>query len=34
MPVCAEVEPALREEAPGQVVACHLYGGPALFPIV
>jgi peptide/nickel transport system ATP-binding protein len=29
MPVCAEIEPALREEAPGQVVACHLPGRPA-----
>jgi oligopeptide/dipeptide ABC transporter ATP-binding protein len=26
MPVCAEVEPTLREEAPGHLTACHLYG--------
>jgi peptide/nickel transport system ATP-binding protein len=26
MPVCAEVEPTLREEAPRHLVACHLYG--------
>jgi peptide/nickel transport system ATP-binding protein len=26
MPVCAEVEPTLREEATGHLVGCHLYG--------
>ena len=26
LPVCGEVEPVLREQAPGQHVACHLYG--------
>jgi len=26
MPVCAEVEPTLREEGPGHLTACHLYG--------
>jgi peptide/nickel transport system ATP-binding protein len=25
MPVCAEVEPTLRDEAPGHLAACHLY---------
>jgi oligopeptide transport system ATP-binding protein len=25
-PVCAEVEPPLREAAPAHPVACHLYG--------
>jgi hypothetical protein len=25
MPVCAEVEPAWREVAPGHWTACHLY---------
>jgi len=26
MPVCSEVEPALRDQASGHQVACHLYG--------
>jgi oligopeptide/dipeptide ABC transporter ATP-binding protein len=26
LPACAEAEPTLREQAPGHVVACHLYG--------
>jgi peptide/nickel transport system ATP-binding protein len=26
MPVCAEMEPALREQADGHLAACHLYG--------
>jgi len=26
MPVCAEMEPVLREQAPAHRVACHLYG--------
>src|SRR5262245_41437944 len=26
MTVCAEVEPTLREEGPGHLAACHLYG--------
>jgi len=26
MPVCAEVEPALREQADSHQAACHLYG--------
>src|SRR5262249_3448655 len=26
LPICAEVEPALRAQAPGHLAACHLYG--------
>jgi oligopeptide/dipeptide ABC transporter ATP-binding protein len=26
LPVCGEMEPALREQAAGHQVACHLYG--------
>ena len=26
LPVCAEVEPALKEQAAGHLAACHLYG--------
>jgi len=25
MPVCAEMEPVLREQTPGHFAACHLY---------
>jgi peptide/nickel transport system ATP-binding protein len=28
LPICSQMEPALREAAPGHAVACHIYFAP------